>query len=145
MFGSTECGGVLFSEGTRKDRRNLLKPFDGTLFKFMPITSSESTTDLLELVVPPEAPDCSDKTLRAEDGDFHTRGHFQEIEPGKYIHCGRSDDWINMENCSLYSAKLTEDNVRELCGSIIYGCAAVGNGCPSPVLIVESDADKVET
>ncbi|KAF5343318.1 hypothetical protein D9757_014159 [Collybiopsis confluens] len=144
-FGSIECGLLLISQGTRKDPRNLLRVFPGATLKFVPFVSHDlDESGLLELVIPPEAPECPDESRRAEDGSFHTQDLFREIEPGAYVHCGRTGDWINMKSSELCNAKGIEDNVRELCSDIIIGCVVVGEGRPSPVLIVESQSNKSE-
>ncbi|KAF9077885.1 hypothetical protein BDP27DRAFT_1356646 [Rhodocollybia butyracea] len=135
-YGSTECGGLLISEGLRKSRQNYLKRFPGPSFiKFIPISSD---SDLLEIVIPPEAPECPDVSFRSSDGNYHTNDLFREVEPGSYVFCGRNDDWFNMQNCSLCDTKAIEDNARSLCGDIISDCVVVGNGHPSPVLVVEA-------
>ncbi|KAF9061227.1 hypothetical protein BDP27DRAFT_1429170 [Rhodocollybia butyracea] len=114
-YGSTECG--------------------PSFIKFIPISSD---SDLLELVIPPEAPECPDVSFRSSDGNYHTNDLFREVEPGSYVFCGRNDDWFNMQNCSLCDTKAIEDNARSLCGDIISDCVVVGNGHPSPVLVVEA-------
>ncbi|KAF9070814.1 hypothetical protein BDP27DRAFT_1323044 [Rhodocollybia butyracea] len=138
-FGTTECGGlVLVSEGLRKSRQNFLRRFPGSpLVKFVPISDD---SDLMELVIPADAPECPDVSLRSSDGNFHTNDLFREVEPGQYVFCGRNDDWFNMQNCSLCDTKAIEDNVRTLCGDIISDCVVVGNGRPSPVLVVEASS-----
>ncbi|KAF5388771.1 hypothetical protein D9757_005615 [Collybiopsis confluens] len=141
VYGCTECGVLLVSEGTLGDYKNLLKPHPGAIFEFVPIASDGSDgSDLVELIVPREAPECPDESLRAADGRYHTRDLFREVEAGKYTYCGRSDDWINMENCSrLCNAEGIEGNVQKFCGNIIAGCVVVGEGRPSPILIVETN------
>ncbi|KAF9044691.1 hypothetical protein BDP27DRAFT_1346740 [Rhodocollybia butyracea] len=136
-YATTECGGlVLISEGLRKSRQNYLRRFPGCpLVKFVPISDD---SDLLEVVIPPEAPECPDVSLRSSDGNFHTKDLFREVEPGRYVFCCRNDDRINMENCGLCDTKAIEDNARTLCHDIISDCVVVGNGRPSPVLIVEA-------
>ncbi|KAF9061228.1 hypothetical protein BDP27DRAFT_1338412 [Rhodocollybia butyracea] len=135
-YGKTECGRLLLSEGLRKSRQNYLKRLPGpSLIKFIPISND---SDLLELVVPPEAPECPHVSLRSSDGSYHTNDLFREVEPGSYVFCGRSDDWFNMENCCLCDTRAIEDNARTLCGDIISDCVVVGNGRPSPVLVVEA-------
>ncbi|KAF9077888.1 acetyl-CoA synthetase-like protein [Rhodocollybia butyracea] len=135
FFGTTECSGLLISDGLRKSRQNYLRRLPGSCFiKFIPISSD---SDLLELIVPPEAPDCPDVSFRSSDGDYHTNDLFREVEPGSYVFCGRNDDWFNMQDCDLCDTKSIEDNVRSLCGDIISDCVVVGNGRPSPVLVVE--------
>ncbi|KAF5343319.1 hypothetical protein D9757_014157 [Collybiopsis confluens] len=145
-YGSIECGLLLISQGTRKDPRNLLRVHPGAIVKFVPFASRDLDGDsgLLELVIPPEAPECPDKSRRAEDGSFHTDDLFREVEPGAYIHCGRTGDWINMKSAWLCDTKGIENNARELCSDIITGCVVVGEGRPSPVLIVESHSENLE-
>ncbi|KAF9061235.1 acetyl-CoA synthetase-like protein [Rhodocollybia butyracea] len=136
VYGTTECGELLRSEGLWKSRQNYLKPSPGSSFiKFIPISGD---SDLLELVVPPEAPGCPDVSFRSSDGNYHTNDLFREVEPGSYVFCGRSDDWFNMQNCSLCDTKAIEDNARSLCYDMISDCVVVGNGRPSPVLVVEA-------
>ncbi|KAF9061230.1 hypothetical protein BDP27DRAFT_1406784 [Rhodocollybia butyracea] len=135
-YGLTECGELLRSEGLRKSRQNYLKRLPGpTLIKFIPISND---SDLLELVVPPEAPECPHVSFRSSDGNYHTNDLFREVEPGSYVFCGRNDDWFNMLICKLCDTKAIEDNARSLCGDIISDCVVVGNGRLSPVLVVEA-------
>ncbi|KAF9061236.1 acetyl-CoA synthetase-like protein [Rhodocollybia butyracea] len=135
-YGKTECGKLLLSEGLRKSRQNYLKRLPGpSLIKFIPISND---SDLLELVVPPEAPECPDVSLRSSDGSHHTNDLFREVEPGSYVFCGRNDDWFIMHNSKLCDTKAIEDNARSTCGDIISDCVVVGNGRPSPVLVVEA-------
>ncbi|KAF9077879.1 acetyl-CoA synthetase-like protein [Rhodocollybia butyracea] len=135
-YGTTECGVLLISEGLRKSRQNYLKPLLGSSFvQFIPISSD---SELLELVIPPEAPECPGVSFRSSDGNYHTNDLFREVEPGNYVFCGRNDDWFIMHNCSLCDTKAIEDNARSLCGDIISDCVVVGNGHPSPVLVVEA-------
>ncbi|KIK68985.1 hypothetical protein GYMLUDRAFT_152890 [Collybiopsis luxurians FD-317 M1] len=144
VFANTQCGILLTSQGLRKNSSNLLKPYNGALLKFEPLPFGEevdsfTSSPLLELVVPPEAIECPHKSLRSEDGNYHTHDLFREVQPGEYIYCGRNDDWINMENCKLCNTKSIEDTVREQCSDIILECVVVGSGRPSPVLIVETN------
>ncbi|KAF5392253.1 hypothetical protein D9757_001533 [Collybiopsis confluens] len=146
-YGCTESGALLMSNGTRKDCRNLLRLYPGATLKFIPFVSQElddSGSGLVELVIPPDAPECPDKSRRAEDNSFYTGDLFREIEPGAYVHCGRNGDWINMGNSQLCNTKDIEHNVRELCGDIITGCVVVGENRPSPVLIVESHSENLK-
>ncbi|KAF9072022.1 hypothetical protein BDP27DRAFT_1321320, partial [Rhodocollybia butyracea] len=123
-YGSTECGELLRSEGLQKSRQNYLRRLPGSSFiKFIPIS---------------KAPECPDISFRSTDGNYHTNDLFREVEPGSYVFCGRNDDWFNMQNCSLCDIKAIEDNARSLCGDIISDCVVVGNGRPSPVLVVEA-------
>ncbi|KAJ7597639.1 hypothetical protein C8J56DRAFT_325130 [Mycena floridula] len=143
IFGSTECGATLLSLGGSGKDAQLLKPFDGTSYAFIPAHSTEqdhqSTTRLLEFVVLAGSPDCPDVSLRATDGHFHTGDLFSETTPGSglYISRGRNDDWIKTENSLRCDTKSIEDNVRAMCGDLIAECVVVGSGRPSPALFVE--------
>jgi hypothetical protein len=68
-YATTECGGIiLISEGLRKSRQNYLQWFPGCPpVNFISISDD---SDLLELVIPPEAPECPDISLRSSDGEF---------------------------------------------------------------------------
>ncbi|KAF5378971.1 hypothetical protein D9757_009086 [Collybiopsis confluens] len=147
-FGTSECGVLLISQGTRKDPRNLLRVHPGATLKFVPFVSHDlDESGLLELVIPPEAPECPDKSRRAEDSSFRTDDLFREVEPGAYVHCGRTGDRIKMKSSKdskLCDTKGIEDNARELCSEIITDCIVIGEGRPSPVLIVESHSENLE-
>ena len=97
---------MLISQGTRKDPRNLLRPRREAILNFVSVDSHElDEIGLVELVMPPEAPDCPHPSRRAADGSFHTDDLFREVEPGAYVHCGRKGDWINMKKASLCDTK----------------------------------------
>ncbi|KAH9969012.1 hypothetical protein BC827DRAFT_1152099 [Russula dissimulans] len=140
LFGSTECGAMLLSEGPEMHLRSL----DGMSYTFRPIagTSVEhSDAPLLELVILAESPDCPDRSLRAADGHFHTGDLFQEVRPGYYLSKGRDDDWIKSENSLRCDTKAIEDNVRATCSDLVTECVVVGNGRPSPALFIETNSD----
>jgi acyl-coenzyme A synthetase/AMP-(fatty) acid ligase len=102
MFGTTECGAMLSSDGS-SDRS--MRPLDGVSYAFVP-TSPETSTEsghqsnarLLELVILADSGDCPDPSLLQSDGHYHTGDLFQEVKPGSYIFRGRDDDWIKSEN-----------------------------------------------
>ena len=80
---------------------DLLKPLDGTSYAFYPIQPSSQKKreeTLTELVVLGTSLDCPHQTLLSKDGHFHTGDHFREVTPGRYMFCGRNDDWIKSEN-----------------------------------------------
>jgi len=163
LFGSTECGAILLSEGSEM----LLRPLDGMSYTFRPIASESkagaeqvehSDAPLLELVILAESPDCPDSSLRAADGHFHTGDLFQEVRPGYYLSKGRDDDWIKSENSLRCDTKYVpcpsllttstdlfcraiEDNVRATCSDLVTECVVVGNGRPSPALFIETNSD----
>lgn len=158
LFGSTECGAILLSEGPEMPLQSL----DGMSYTFRPIASKTSVehsdAPLLELVILAESPDCPDRSLRAADGHFHTGDLFQEVRPGYYISKGRDDDWIKSENSLRCDTKYVprpsllttstdlfcraiEDNVRATCSDLVTECVVVGNGRPSPALFIETNSD----
>ncbi|KAG6337325.1 hypothetical protein ID866_1750 [Astraeus odoratus] len=144
LFGSTECGATLHSiGGTGRDAR-YLRPLRESWCKFVPIDSTshsesghQSSVQFLELVVPVDASDCPDPSLRDSDGHFHTGDLFKEVSPGAYVFLGRNDDWIKSENSLRCDTRAIEDNVRAVCGGMIKDCIVIGTGRPSPALIVE--------
>ncbi|OBZ67554.1 hypothetical protein A0H81_12333 [Grifola frondosa] len=74
---------------------------------------ADANSQLLELVILSDSPDCPDPSLRQADGHYHTGDLFVEVALGAY------------------------DNARAACGALIADCIVVGNARPSPVLFVE--------
>ena len=78
-------------------------------YGFLPIESdnrpSASIGQLLELMILSKSGDCPDVSPRSADGHFHTGDLFLEAEPGKYLSCGRRDDWIKSEGSSRCDTK----------------------------------------
>ncbi|KAJ3868747.1 acetyl-CoA synthetase-like protein [Lentinula novae-zelandiae] len=147
LFGSTECGATLLSIGGAASDATLLRTLEGVSYQFVPVDPEESeaghqsTARLLEFVVSSESGDCPDRSLCASDGHFHTGDLFQQVVPGRYVFCGRDDDWIKSENSLRCDTKAIEDNVRATCGNLISECIVVGTGRPSPVLFIEPASD----
>ncbi|KAI0034282.1 acetyl-CoA synthetase-like protein [Vararia minispora EC-137] len=146
LFGSTEVGAMMVSQGGNDSRASLLEPLPGTVYEFRPLpttaaaseTGHQTTTGrMLELIIHAESGDCPDASLRAPDGQFHTGDLFIEPEPGRYISRGRDDDWIKSENSLRCDTKAIEDNVLKTCADLVEECIVVGSGRPSPVLFVE--------
>ena len=96
------------SIGGKDHNGSLLRPIEGTSYRFVPISSEsdEGTESVyqnpnarsLELVILSDSGDCPDLSLRQADGHFHTGDLFLEVEPGCYASQGRIDDWIKSEN-----------------------------------------------
>ncbi|KII93542.1 hypothetical protein PLICRDRAFT_26716 [Plicaturopsis crispa FD-325 SS-3] len=150
LFGSTECGAMMISNGGCGPSAPLLRPLDGVAYGFFPIAPAAqnesghtTTAQMVELVILAESGDCPDVSLRSSDGHFHTGDLFQDAGNGAYISRGRDDDWIKSENSLRCDTKAIEDNVRATCGSLIEECIVVGNRRPSPALFVEC-ADGVD-
>ncbi|KAF9069154.1 acetyl-CoA synthetase-like protein [Rhodocollybia butyracea] len=141
-----ELGATLISVGGSGTDAPLLRSLEGVSYEFVPVDSApleghQSTARLLEFVVRSDSGDCPHSSLRASDGHFHTGDLFQEVLPGRYVPCGRDDDWIKSENSLRCDTKAIEDNVRATCGNLIAECIVVGTGRPSPTLFVEPAVD----
>lgn len=149
LLASTEVALSMQSRGGTGADAELMSPFPGTSYSFVPLSAgtdkdtSPTGEALLELVVNPESPDCPRPSFRnMEDGRFYTGDLFVEVEPGKYLLKGRSDDWIKMEISLRCDALSIENNALETCGKdLIHAAVAVGSGRPSPVLFVEPKDD----
>ncbi|EJF66994.1 acetyl-CoA synthetase-like protein [Dichomitus squalens LYAD-421 SS1] len=157
-YGNTEVGSMLVTPASDLDtpassnRTRALTPVPGSNYLFVPIdTEADSTAhaeaetvyananaQLLELIVHADSPDCPDRSLRHEDGHYHTGDLFVEVSPGRYVYRGRNDDWIKSENSLRCDTKAIEDNVLATCGDLVAACIVTGNGRPSPALFVES-------
>jgi long-subunit acyl-CoA synthetase (AMP-forming) len=123
-----------------------LVPISPSAFEFIPFQDGQNAEEhILELVVPPEAPECPHPSLRdALDGKYHTGDLFLEIEPGQYIFKGRDDDWIKMEMGLRCDAKSIEDDTLQRCGDdLVQAVVAIGTGRPSPAIVIEPKDDSV--
>ncbi|KAF4443198.1 hypothetical protein F53441_11507 [Fusarium austroafricanum] len=135
-FGSTEVGIILVSHDAKGAA---LVPLSPSAYEFVPFDNDENAQEyLVEMVVPPESPNCPHPTLRDKDGKFHTGDLFLEIAPGQYVYRGRDDDWIKMEMALRCDAKAIEDDALQHRGDdLIHAVVAIGTGRPQPVIIVE--------
>jgi acyl-coenzyme A synthetase/AMP-(fatty) acid ligase len=138
LFGSTETGFALCSRSTIEDSA-YLEPFPSSAYEFIPLQNGpDSDVRLLELVIPPESPDCPAESLRSLDGKFHTGDLFIQAGPGRYLPKGRADNWMKMETGLRCDTGSVEANVMQTCaGDLIHTAVVAGAGRPSPVLIVE--------
>ncbi|PCH33828.1 acetyl-CoA synthetase-like protein [Wolfiporia cocos MD-104 SS10] len=155
-YASTEVAVMMLSvDGEGNGRLPPLRPIDGVSYSLEPIAPSSPQPQsesgysniharLLELVVRGDSPDCPDISLRSADGHFHTGDLFLEVTPGRYIFCGRDDDWVKSENSLRCNTKAIEDNVNATCGGLVSNCVVVGNGRPCPALFVESSVQMDE-
>lgn len=135
---STELGMVMMSNG--KENTDELEIVSGSKYELVPTGDKlVSGEDLLELIVPPEAPNCPVPSLRdASDGKFHTGDLFIEVNPGKYLCKGRNDNWIKMEVALRCDTVSIEANVMETCGDdLVSAVVVVGVGRPCPTMIIE--------
>ncbi|KAF4452065.1 hypothetical protein F53441_4996 [Fusarium austroafricanum] len=138
VFGSTELGLPMMTDA--RDNSDYLKPLPGTKYEYVPIGATlESGEQLLELVVPPDSPNCPVPSLRSADGKFHTGDLFIEPESGKYLCKGRNDNWIKMQNAYRCDTSSIEANVMETCGDdLVNAVVVVGAERPCPTIIVEA-------
>ena len=113
LHGLTECGlPALISydfDHPERLRPVQFRPEDSNLFvhyRFDPV--QDIIGNLLELVVLPTSADIPDETFLDSEGIFHTGDLFSEHvgRSGEfyYIHQGRKDDWINMEDADKCNA-----------------------------------------
>ena len=122
-----------------------LTPLRGLKYGFFPAgpTSKHdgslvsANSQLLELVILSDSPDCPHASLRKPDGHFHTGDLFLEARPNQYIFRGRDDDWIKSLNSLRCDTRAIEENVRATCGDLVDECIVVGSGRASPALFVE--------
>ncbi|KAF4344222.1 hypothetical protein FBEOM_1816 [Fusarium beomiforme] len=137
VLGSTELGTAMMTDA-RKDV-DYLESLPGSKNEFIPVGDKlESGEQLLELVVPSDAPNCPAPSLRDADGKFYTGDLFVEVEPGKYLCKGRNDNWIKMEAALRCDTVSIEANVMETCGDdLVSAVVVVGVGRPCPTIIVE--------
>ncbi len=135
---------MLLSEGGSGPSARWLRPLKGVNYGFIPISSSaqseavhvSANSQLHELVILSDSPDCPDESLRSKaDGHFHTGDLFQEMQPGLYLARGRDDDWIKSLNSLRCDTKAIEDNLRATCADLVDECIVVGTGRPSPRLV----------
>ncbi|KAM0083245.1 hypothetical protein ACKRZS_004515 [Fusarium odoratissimum] len=123
-----------------------LGPVSPSLFEFVSLGDDQNAQEhLVELVVPPESPDCPHYSLRdATDGKFHTGDLFLETALGEYAFRGRDDDWIKMEMALRRDANSIEVDALRCCGDdLIHAVVAIGVGHPSPAIVLEPKHDDV--
>jgi long-subunit acyl-CoA synthetase (AMP-forming) len=123
-----------------------LGPVSPSVFEFVPLGDDQNAQEhLVELVVPPESPDCPQYSLRdATDGKFHTGDLFLEIALGEYAFRGRDDDWIKMEMALRCDANSIEVDALQCCGDdLIHAVVAIGVGRPSPAIVLGPKHDDV--
>lgn len=145
LFGSTECGAMMLSQKTHGVEARLLKPLLGVKYGFFPAGPASNlegyhvsaNSELLELVILGDSPDCPHPSLRKPDGHFHTGDLFLQVREGQYLPRGRDDDWIKSLNSLRCDTRAIEENIRATCGDLVDECVVVGTGRPSPALFVE--------
>lgn len=143
----TETGILMATNGPPVFR--LLRP-EGCSYKMMPIDDGvapehiKSKSPLLELVVLSDSGDRPDASFcDPQDGHFHTKDLFEEVTPGGYIYRGRLDDILIMKGARKLDTKYIEEQVYNLCESLISICVVVGAGKPSPALLVEPSSANI--
>lgn len=136
---------MMLSQRTSGPEARYLTPLKGLNYGFLPAGPASKSdggqvcanSQLLELVILGDSPDCPHVSLRKADGHFHTGDLFLEARQGQYLSRGRDDDWIKSLNSLRCDTRAIEDNVRATCGDLVDECIVVGTGRPSPALFVE--------
>lgn len=136
---------MMLSQRTHGPEARLLKPLSGLNYGFFPAGPASilernhvsANSELLELVILGDSPDCPHSTLRKSDGHFHTGDLFLQVRSGEYLFRGRDDDWIKSLNSLRCDTRAIEENIRATCGDLVDECIVVGTGRPSPALFVE--------
>ncbi|GJJ09100.1 hypothetical protein Clacol_003322 [Clathrus columnatus] len=142
-FASTEVGPLLFSEPGEPHLLRFFHTFD---YQFIPVDGYDKDSKFKELVILPTSPDCPVPALRDPvDGKYHTKDLFESVGDGVYISRGRVDDMIITESASNCDARYIEDQIRYLCHDIISIFTVVGEGRPSPALLVEPPETNTNT
>ncbi|KAF5008963.1 hypothetical protein FDECE_4784 [Fusarium decemcellulare] len=143
VFGSTELSILLFSDP--KENTGYFKPPPNSKYQFVPLEDDIGSGErLLELVVPPDAPNCPHPSLRSADGKFHTGDLFVEVAPGRYVPKGRNDNWIKMETALRCDTGSIEANVMETCGNdLVSAVVVVGAGRPCPTVFIEPKNESI--
>ncbi|GJJ09115.1 hypothetical protein Clacol_003337 [Clathrus columnatus] len=136
LLSSTEAGLLMVSEPGEPHLLKLCHKFD---YEFIPIKDPNGNESIWEeLVILPTSPDCPSPALRdPTDGKFHTKDLFEAVENGYYRSRGRKDDIIIMEDADNCDAKYLEDEIAHLCHDLISCFVVVGQGRPSPAILVE--------
>lgn len=140
---------MMLSQRTSGPEARYLSPLKGLNYGFLsagPASKNESgqvsaNSQLLELVILGDSPDCPHASLRKADGHFHTGDLFLEAQPGKYVSRGRDDDWIKSLNSLRCDTRAIEDNIRATCGDLVDECIVVGTGRQSPALFIEPSTE----
>jgi acyl-coenzyme A synthetase/AMP-(fatty) acid ligase len=136
VMGSTETGIAMMNDS--RETSGYLETVPGTKNEFVPVDKLESGEQLLELVLPADAPNCPVPNLRSADGKFHTGDLFIEVGPGKYLCKGRNDNWIKMTSGGRTDTVSIEVNVMETCGDdLVNAVVVVGVKRPCPTIIME--------
>ncbi|KAM0315632.1 hypothetical protein ACHAPQ_011536 [Fusarium lateritium] len=136
VMGSSEIGLVMMNDS--RETSGYLEMPPGTKYEYIPVDKLASGEQLLELVLPADAPNCPVPSLRSADGKFHTGDLFIEMAPGKYLCKGRNDNWIKMTSGGRTDTISIEVNVMNTCGDdLVNTVVVVGVKRPCPTIIVE--------
>ncbi|SPJ74121.1 uncharacterized protein FTOL_03851 [Fusarium torulosum] len=136
VMASTEIGIAMMNDS--RETSGHLETVPGTKNEFIPVDKLESGEQLLELVLPADAPNCPVPNLRSADGKFHTGDLFIEIGPRKYLCKGRNDNWIKMTSGGRTDTVSIEVNIMETCGDdLVNAVVVVGVKRPCPTIIIE--------
>ncbi|KAJ7171029.1 putative amp-CoA ligase [Mycena filopes] len=146
VYATTETASLMTTViGNAPDDR-LLRLLPGVSAKFIPYydTDAKKKSELLEMVLPPDAPDSPHPSLFSSDQLYHTKDLFEEVKPGLYRFRGRAGDMLKIVY-GFCDTKAVEDIVRTTCGDLIHEVVVAGTNCPMILLFVEVDTMPEET
>ncbi|KAJ7717991.1 putative amp-CoA ligase [Mycena metata] len=125
----------------------LLRLLPGVSARFnryrLPDDTEDTSSELWEMVLPPDAPDSPHPSLFSADGLYHTKDLFEEVKPGLYRFRGRQGDMLKTVH-GFCDTKAVEDNVRTTCGDLVHEVVVVGTNCRRILLFVEVDTTSEE-
>ncbi|KAJ7182755.1 hypothetical protein C8R43DRAFT_868796 [Mycena crocata] len=102
-------------------------------------TSTSSSHQLWEMVLPAGALDSPHSSLCSDDNIYHTGDLFEQVQPGLYNFRGRKDDWLKTV-WGFCDTKAIEDNVRKSCEGLLHDAVVLGTNRAKPLLFVETTA-----
>ncbi|KAM5363911.1 hypothetical protein ACJZ2D_011763 [Fusarium nematophilum] len=143
-FASTEMGMMMASKASPE--APYLEAWPGARFEMVPLKDASALEErLLELVIPPEFPECPHPSLRdPTDGKFYSGDLFTEVSPDQYISKGRNDDWIKMESSLRCDTSSIEANAMQTCRDLISSVVVVGAARPCPAMVAEMKGGDVD-
>ncbi|KAJ7678090.1 putative amp-CoA ligase [Mycena polygramma] len=145
MYATSETATLMATKLGNDPSDRLLRLLPGGSARLIPYnvidTDSDNTpsaSQLWEMVLPSGAPDSPHSSLIADDGLYHTKDVFEEVQPGFYIFRGRRDDWLKTVP-GLVDTKAIEDNVRKTCEGLLHDAVVLGTNRTKPCLFVEAN------
>ncbi|KAI8388609.1 uncharacterized protein BYT42DRAFT_560672 [Radiomyces spectabilis] len=137
-YGTTEINGLFSSDFDPSNKQwNVLRgtSINAAYYDFEPLDTNDPT--LKHLVILPNAPFLATGVANREDGGYDTNDIFREVtlNSGYYIHMGRKDDVLVMENGEKTSPIPMESIVAS--DPVIKQCAVIGERRPCTCILIE--------